>query len=515
MHLDERMRVGHLVIAPLGGLTNHICLAPHKACGLEGTFKVNAIDPISGPAIWLTLFAIAQLLYGLTFLVDLYLFTRPVNLVSSATAPPDDETPRILLLYPVLHEMEETMRTTFTALSRLDYPKDRWSVTAIPNADDHATIASLERLQTEFDFLTITKIPPTSHASWDIVWKDWDQNPHAYWWREGKFAHDRNLPPKKTRQLIYALYHALEDAPQGEDFLIDYIDADSCPPRDHFRAGAAGMLTHEVIQAENVAGNLNASLAASWHAFDHMAWDGRKYRHLTADGKHPYWILGKGVFFRARDLQRLGGFHPWMAIEDPEVGMRFWAAGKKLAVVEAPLIEEVPLTFGRGITQRKRWVCGFLQSLSLPLTELKFSMSQTMKAWMNFLPCASLWVNALGFPTGIWALTYGANNAAIPPWLFWLSLINITAFVLTMIGLYISTWRRTALVLSRTSDRLYYMLKINPLFLMIWWVVWLIPIWLGFWMYMRSGGLVWERTEKINANEALIRSERTPAVSGS
>ncbi|MFK0300244.1 glycosyltransferase family 2 protein [Brevundimonas sp. NPDC090276] len=476
---------------------------------------MNAIEPISGPAIWLALFAIAQILYGLTFLVDLYLFTRPVNLVSSATAPPDDESPRILLLYPVLHELEETMRTTFTALSRLDYPKDRWSVTAIPNADDPATIASLERLRAEFDFLTIMEIPPTSHPSWDIVWKDWDQNPHAYWWREGKFAHNRNLPPKKTRQMVYALYHALEDAPQGEDFLIDYIDADSCPPPDHFRAGAAGMLTHDVIQAENVAGNLNASLAASWHAFDHMAWDGRKYRHLTANGKHPYWILGKGVFFRARDLQRLGGFHPWLAIEDPEVGMRFWAAGKKLAVVRAPLIEEVPLTFARGITQRKRWVCGFLQSLSLPLTEFKLSMSQTMKAWMNFLPCASLWVNALGFPTGIWALTYGANNAAIPPWLFWLSLINITAFVLTMIGLYISTWHRTALVLTRTSDRLSYMLKVNPLFLMIWWVVWLVPIWLGFWMYMRDGGLIWERTEKVNANEALIRSEQAPAISGS
>ena len=476
---------------------------------------MNALDLISGQYIWLTLFAVAQVLYGLTFLVDLYLFSRPVNLASSATAPPDNETPPILLLYPVLHELEETMRTTFTALSRMEYPKDRWSVTAIPNADDHETIASLERLKREFDFLTIMETPPTSHASWDIVWKAWDQNPKAYWWNHGPRAQDRNLPPKKTRQLIYALYHALEAAPHGEDVLIDYIDADSCPPPDHFRAGAAGMLEYDVIQAENVAGNLNTSLAASWHAFDHMAWDGRKYRHLTADGGHPYWVLGKGVFFRASDLQALGGFHPWLAIEDPEVGMRFWSEGKRLGVVQAPLIEEVPITFSHGITQRKRWVCGFLQSLGRPLDELGMTPLQKLKAWTNFLPCASLWVNAIGFPTGVWALTLGFGNDLIPPWLFWLSLINVAVFAVTMIGLYVSTWKRTGLVLNRTSDRLAYMLRVNPLFLMVWWVVWLVPIWLGFWMFMRDGGLIWERTEKINANEALIRTEQAPVISGS
>ena len=495
-----------------------MCLTPTGAGSLEGSFQVNAIDLTSGQNVWLILFAIAQILYALTFLVDFYLFSRPVNLVSATTAPPDEASPPILMFYPVLHELEETMRTTFTALARMDYPKDRWRVVAIPNADDRETIASLERLRSEFGFLSIMEVPPTSDATWDVVWKAWDQNPRAYWWRRGPHAQNRDLPPKKTRQLIYALYRVLDETPQGEDFLIDYIDADSCPPPDHFRAGAAGMLKYDVLQAENVAGNLNASLAASWHAFDHMAWDGRKYRHLSADGKHPYWVLGKGVFFRASDLQALGGFHPWLAIEDPEVGMRFWAAGKRLGVIEEPLIEETPLTFGRGITQRKRWVCGFFKSLGRPLDELDFTPVQKMKAWTNFLPCASLWVNALGFPTGVWALTLGFHNAAIPAWLFWLSLINVTLLILTLIGLYVSTWKRTALVLDKTSDRLIYMLKVNPLFLMIWWVMWLIPLWLGFWMFMRDGGLVWERTEKINANEALIRSERrgqASIVSGS
>ena len=204
-----------------------MCLTPTGAGSLEGSFQVNAIDLTSGQNVWLILFAIAQILYALTFLVDFYLFSRPVNLVSATTAPPDEASPPILMFYPVLHELEETMRTTFTALARMDYPKDRWRVVAIPNADDRETIASLERLRSEFGFLSIMEVPPTSDATWDVVWKAWDQNPRAYWWRRGPHAQNRDLPPKKTRQLIYALYRVLDETPQGEDFLIDYIDADS------------------------------------------------------------------------------------------------------------------------------------------------------------------------------------------------------------------------------------------------------------------------------------------------
>ena len=86
-------------------------------------------------------------------------------------------------------------------------------------------------------------------------------------------------------------------------------------------------------------------------------------------------MLGKGLFFKASDLVALGGFHPWLTIEDPEVGMRFWINGKRLGIIENPLIEEVPTTFVHGITQRKRWVAGFFQSLASPLREMGMTPS--------------------------------------------------------------------------------------------------------------------------------------------
>ena len=67
-----------------------------------------------------------------------------------------------------------------------------------------------------------------------------------------------------------------------------------------------------------------------------MAWDGCKYPHFSAHGRQPYWVLGKGLFYRVCDLIALGGFHPWITIEDPEIGLRYWANGKRLGILASP-----------------------------------------------------------------------------------------------------------------------------------------------------------------------------------
>ena len=463
------------------------------------------------PPFLLGLFIACQVLYSLAFLIDLYFSLLPVNTVDMAEADkllPAD-LPYIVLFYPVLKELESTMRTTFVSLADLRYPKDRYRVVAIPNTNDIETVASLRRLQQEFSFLQIVVVPPTTASSWRAVWDAWDRTEKAYWWHQGRRAHDRNLPPKKTRQLIYAFYNIAEELTGKEDFLVNYIDADSCPPRDHFLAAAVGIRRYDVLQAQNIAGNLNASMAASWHAFDHMAWDGMKYPHLSANGGHPYWVLGKGLFFRASDLVALGGFHPWITIEDPEIGMRFWVNGKRLGIIRNPLIEEVPFTIKNGITQRKRWVCGFFQSLGQPLKLMGMTRWQRLQARMNFLPCLSLSINAVGIPTGIWALWVWADGTGIvPAWTIWFAGFNLSALAWSLAALYRTTWKRTALVLKRRRDRVWYMLRVNPVSLMIWWLIWLIPLWVGFRMYLRDQGLAWERTEKSDANHVLIRSQK-------
>lgn len=457
--------------------------------------------------VLVVLFIASQVLYLLSFLVEGYFYTRPVNWVDEDEAdPPGEALPYVVLLYPVLRELEATMRTTFTALAKLDYPSDRFEIVAIPNHDDVATIASLERLRAEYGFVRVMPVPPTSDPSWNIVWNHWESNKKAYWWHAGNRAKQRDLPAKKTRQLVYAFYQIAQQRLVAEDFLLNYIDADSAPAPNHFLAGARGIRHYDVLQSTNVAGNLNASLSASFHAFDHMIWDGRKYAHMTANGKHPFWVLGKGLFFKASDLVELGSFNPWTAIEDPEVGMRFWKNGRRLGMIATPLIEEVPESFGHGITQRKRWVAGFFQSLTTPLKAMDFTFSEKLRAWLNFAPCLSLSFNIIGLPVGIWALvTWALGTGPLPQWTYVLAGINMAIYVVLMGSQYWLTWKRTALVLHRRRDRLWYLLRVNPVFVWIWWFIWLVPLWIGWNMYRRDHGLTWERTEKIDANAQLVR----------
>ncbi len=465
---------------------------------------------ITGQYALLTLFFVVQIAYSLSLGLNFFFASLPTNMVTQADidAVTEEECPFIVLFYPVLRELEGTMRTTFTSLSQLRYPKHRYKVVAIPNENDYETVASLRRLKQEFSFLEIVEVPPTTHPSWQAVWDGWDFTRKAYWWHEGHRAYNRDLPPKKTRQLVYAFYNVAKKFEGREDFLVNYIDADSCPPADHFLAGAAGMKKYDVLQAQNIAGNLNESMAATWHAADHMSWDGLTYPHLTANGRQPYWVLGKGLFFRASDLIELGGFHPWITIEDPEVGMRFWTNGRKLGVIENPLIEEVPSTLMHGITQRKRWVCGFFQSLTSPLTSMGMTRWQKFRAWLNFLPCLSMSINTIGIPIGIWAMwQYFSGQGNLPAAAAIFPILNLSMFSLLLLRLYISVWTRSKLVAESVWTRVWYLVRINPVSLMVWWLIWLIPLYIGLRMYIKDQGLVWERTVKTNANEDLIMTQ--------
>ena len=450
---------------------------------------------------WVTWYTVGQVLYFCSFVAVFYFLSLRIDWVNieEASELPDADLPLIVLAYPVLREDVATMTTTLVSLGWMEYPRSRYRIIAIPNSDDHHTIAALRRLQNQFAFLEIMEVPPTTDPGWNVIWRAWATNPKAYWFHHGKTNGRQDLPPKKTRQLIYLLYNLIEQI--GTDWVLDYIDADSMPPPNHFRAAAAGLHHYDVLQAGNVAGNLLDSMPATWHSFDHMCWDGLIYPHMSAGGSHPYYVLGKGLFYRARDLQELGGFNPWITIEDPEVGMRLWTNGRRLGVIFDPLIEEVPRTVVRGIIQRNRWMCGFFQSLGRPLIDMGMPVWRRMQARINILPVLSLPVNVIGLPTGLYALyLYIFYAGRFQFWLIALSVINVALYLVVLAIIYVNAWRRTRLVLDERWRRIWYMIRINPIFLFIYHTIWTIPIAIGFCMFLADRGKAWLRTEKYDAD---------------
>ncbi len=450
---------------------------------------------------WIGPYIATQLLHLFASCVVIYFLTRKVNWVDTTQADKlsEAELPFIVLIYPVLREDEATMHSTMVTLSWLDYPTSRYRVIAVPNSDDQHSIDALERLQHEFSFLEISKVPPTTDPSWQMVWDAWETNEKAYWYHEGSTREVRDLPPKKTRQLIYIFNKLVAEL--GTDWVLDYIDADSMPPPSHFKSAAAGLLEYDVLQATNVVGNPLDSLATSYHAFDHMCWDGLLYPHMSANGKHPYYVLGKGLFYKASDLAELGGFNPWITIEDPEIGMRLWANGRRLGIIAEPLIEECPRTFKGGVIQRYRWVCGFFQSLSRPLKRMGMTFGQRVRARLNIVPVLSLPLNVISVPTGIFAAwTFYLGHNPFPVWTVWLSLLNILLYVILVGILHVNAFRRTQYVLTNLGSRLWFSLRVNPLFMFVYYLFWTIPVAIGFWMFLTDRGKAWERTEKRDAD---------------
>jgi len=451
------------------------------------------------------LFVVVQALYLFGLLTTIWLLMLPIDRVEGGPLEDPNELPRIIMFYPVLHEQEATMRTTFVGMAKADYPEHLLRVIAIPNADDEQSLTGLRNVQAEFPFLEIMPVPPTTDPSWEPVWQAWEENENSYWWHFGKRAGVKDLPPKKTRQLVWAMYRL---APGNDETLLSYIDADSVIPRDYWQLAARGMTQYDVLQNTNITGNLLATIPASFHAMDHIAWDATVYRHMSAHGKHPFYVLGKGLFFRFEDLLTVGGFHPWITIEDPEIGMRLWNNGARLGIVESPLIEEVPATWWHGFTQRKRWVAGFFQSLNSPLAAMGMPWRQRYRARLNLVPCLSLIVNLPGFAIGAWAIVAAVYtpHRVFPVPVSILAVVTIALALCVLLYCWYRAWVLTALVLTRRRDRVKYVLIVNPLTMMIYWLWWALPLTRGFVMFLMDHGLRWERTEKIDANHHLIRS---------
>jgi len=125
---------------------------------------------------------------------------------------------------------------------------------------------------------------------------------------------------------------------------------------------------------------------------------------------------------------------------------------------------------------------------------------------MNLWPFLFLAVNPIGIPIGIWAFVVFADGTSpLPRWIAILCIANIVALATSLSITYVSTWKRTGYVLARRTDRIRYMFRVNPVMLMVYWLLWVVPIVIGVQMFIRDGGLVWERTEKIDANHRLVR----------
>ena len=141
-----------------------------------------------------------------------------------------------------------------------------------------------------------------------------------------------------------------------------------------------------------------------------------------------------------------------------------------------------------------------------PMDRMGFSFIEKIKAWLIFLPCLTMSFNCFGFPLSVWAaVTWYDDTSILPLWCLYWAAANLAFYAYFMMKLYWCTWFRTKLIMDTTWQRIRYMLRVNPIFLGLWWMFWTIPLWIGYRMYRQNLGLVWERTLKKDDNKVLVR----------
>jgi ABC-type Fe3+ transport system permease subunit len=155
---------------------------------------------------------------------------------------------------------------------------------------------------------------------------------------------------------------------------------------------------------------------------------------------------------------------------------------------------------------------GFFQTMNSSLKYIKLNFWQRQRARLNMVPVLSFLVNIIGLPTGAYALyRFIEGTGVFSLWIVVLSLINILLYVSFMTLLYRNVWRRTRYVLQKRRDRAFYLLRINPISLFVYWFLWCIPIIIGFSMFIADKGKSWARTHKVDANHEIAERPVYPS----
>ncbi len=171
------------------------------------------------------------------------------------------------------------------------------------------------------------------------------------------------LPDGHPRTKPRALNAALEAA-RGD--LVVVYDAEDRPDPGQLRAAAARFARAPAdlacLQARLTIDHADETWITRLFALDYAALFHGVKPGLAALGL-PVPLGGTSNHFRASTLRRVGGWDAWNVTEDIDLGYRLARFGFRVEALDSDTYEEAPLTFGRWLPQRSRWLKGWMVTL--------------------------------------------------------------------------------------------------------------------------------------------------------
>lgn len=239
----------------------------------------------------------------------------------------DADLPAYTVIAPLYREAA-MVRELVSALTALDYPRDRLQVLIVLEADDVET----------WDALAALPLPP--------------------------FIQVLTAPPGHPRTKPRACNIALERA-TGE--LVTIYDAEDRPAPGQLREAAArfavGPPRLACLQAP-LRIDPDPHLLPAQFALEYAAQFEVLLPALARLGA-PFPLGGTSNHFRAPALRAVGGWDAWNVTEDADLGFRLAAEGYAMDLLEAATHEPAPDTLNDWIPQRARWVKGYMQTFGV------------------------------------------------------------------------------------------------------------------------------------------------------
>lgn len=269
-------------------------------------------------------------LYFADLLFNLYLiyrsFSKPAEVeISKAEIEERTEWPSYTILCPLYKEWQ-VIPQFVTAMSHLDYPKDKLQVMLLLEEDDVESIEAVKKFSLPSYFDTV--VVPNSK------------------------------PKTKPKASNYGLLHAT-----GEYIVI--YDAEDVPDVFQLKKAIVGFSKANkrtvCIQAKLNFYNPHQNILTRVFTAEYSLWFDLVLTGLQSIHA-PIPLGGTSNHFRKKDLIALKGWDSFNVTEDCDLGMRLVKAGKQTAVINSITLEEANSDMKNWFGQRSRWIKGYMQT---------------------------------------------------------------------------------------------------------------------------------------------------------
>ncbi len=316
----------------------------------------------------------------------------------------EDELPIYTILLPVYKE-DKLIKKLIWNLQSLDYPREKLDIKLVIEEDDDKTLNAVRNL----DFPAIFEVIVVPF----------------------------HMPKTKPKACNYALHFA-----RGKYLTI--YDAEDIPDTDQLKKVVAlfNKLPEEYICIQSALNyfNRNENFLTRMFTLEYSYWFDYMLPGLdTLDIPIP--LGGTSNHFKIEHLIELGAWDPFNVTEDADLGVRAYAKGYKVAIVNSTTYEEANNEPFNWIRQRSRWIKGYMQTYLVHMRN-PFKLIKKL-GWKGFIGF-SFFVGATPLTFLVYPLLltifiaylifdFSGIRSLFPDWVLFMSIFNLMVGNILMI----------------------------------------------------------------------------------